>query len=71
MFCWDTPPHPGNSPIAFDRTGQYTILSNKCRRRSRTMVPISVEKFVDMVMKNNKGYINAKIRVSQQRGKRS
>ena len=56
MFCWDTPPHPGNSPIAFDRTGQYTILSNKCRRRSRTMVPISVEKFVDMVMKNNKGY---------------
>ena len=35
------------------------------------MVPISVEKFVDMVMKNNKGYINAKIRVSQQRGKRS
>jgi len=54
MFYWGAL-SSGDFPIALAPTVLYTVL-NKTKKEQTPMVPISVEKFADMVMESNKGY---------------
>lgn len=59
IFCWGALPMCGNLPVAFAVAALYTIFNHmrdSLEQGVFPMVPITVEKFADMVMKNNEGY---------------
>ena len=55
MFCWSASPMLGSSLLRLPQQAGI-LFSSKTRKEITPMVPISIEKFADMVMKSNEGY---------------